>query len=228
MSLSSLCADFLPSLLIPRDPHADSSRSQRGGLQVIGSAGSDDKVAFLKELGCFDVVFNYKTESTRDILEANPPDIYFDNVGGATLEAVLDTINKFGRIIACGALLSRLVVRPLLMALLLQVLSGESTPSLAAFLVADTGEIVSDYNVKPEDRYPIRNLFQIIGKELTFQGFIISGSCRPHLSRLFSHEFRCFQARTRRRSTTKFLKRSPTARSSQSISLFPPRSVLDF
>ena len=74
-------------------------------MKVIGSAGSDDKVAFLKELGCFDVVFNYKTESTRAILGANPPDIYFDNVGGATLEAVLDTINKFGRIIACGELL---------------------------------------------------------------------------------------------------------------------------
>lgn len=44
------------------------------GLKVIGSAGSDDKVAFLREIGC-DVAFNYKTQSTKDILEANPPDI---------------------------------------------------------------------------------------------------------------------------------------------------------
>lgn len=42
---------------------------------MIGSAGSDDKVAFLKELGCFDVAFNYKKESTKEILVANPPDI---------------------------------------------------------------------------------------------------------------------------------------------------------
>lgn len=49
------------------------------GLKVVGSAGSDDKVAFLKELGV-DVAFNYKKESTLKILEANPPDIFFDNV----------------------------------------------------------------------------------------------------------------------------------------------------
>ena len=45
-----------------------------------------------------------KTQSTREILEANPPDIFFDNVGGETLEAVLDTMNTYGRIIACGAI----------------------------------------------------------------------------------------------------------------------------
>lgn len=42
------------------------------GLKVIASAGSDDKVAFLKELGV-DVAFNYKTESTKDVLEKEGP-----------------------------------------------------------------------------------------------------------------------------------------------------------
>ena len=40
------------------------------GLKVVGSAGSDEKVAFLKSLGV-DVVFNYKKESTLDILTQN-------------------------------------------------------------------------------------------------------------------------------------------------------------
>ncbi len=38
------------------------------GLRVIASAGSDEKVEFVKSLGA-DVVFNYKTTKTRDVLE---------------------------------------------------------------------------------------------------------------------------------------------------------------
>jgi NADPH-dependent curcumin reductase CurA len=38
------------------------------GLRVIASAGSEEKVAFMKEIGA-DVVFNYKTENTLEILE---------------------------------------------------------------------------------------------------------------------------------------------------------------
>ena len=46
------------------------------GLKVIGSAGSDDKVAFLKEIGV-DVAFNYKTTSTKEVLaEHGPIDMY--------------------------------------------------------------------------------------------------------------------------------------------------------
>ncbi|GAA5955033.1 hypothetical protein JCM21900_002765 [Sporobolomyces salmonicolor] len=76
--------------------------AKREGLKVIGSAGSDSKVAFLKEIG-FDVAFNYKTEDTQAVLEANPFSLYFDNVGGATLDAVLATIQPGGRIIGCGS-----------------------------------------------------------------------------------------------------------------------------
>ncbi|KAM0748083.1 NAD(P)-binding protein [Meredithblackwellia eburnea MCA 4105] len=72
------------------------------GLKVIGSVGSDEKVEFIKELGC-DVAFNYKTESTLKILQENPFDIFFDNVGGETLDQVFTTINTYGRIISCGS-----------------------------------------------------------------------------------------------------------------------------
>ncbi|KAG0242776.1 hypothetical protein BGW41_003452 [Actinomortierella wolfii] len=74
------------------------------GLHVIGSAGSDDKVAYLKEIG-FDYAFNYKTQNTLDELRKAAPngiDIYFENVGGETLDAVLTVMNTYGRIIACG------------------------------------------------------------------------------------------------------------------------------
>ncbi|KAH7102205.1 NAD(P)-binding protein [Auriculariales sp. MPI-PUGE-AT-0066] len=72
------------------------------GLKVIGSAGSAEKVAYLKELGC-DVAFSYKQESVHDVLKREGPiDIYWDNVGGATLDTAVEHMNKHGRIVICG------------------------------------------------------------------------------------------------------------------------------
>lgn len=59
------------------------------GLKVVGSVGSDEKVDFIKnELGA-DVAFNYKKESTAQVLAQHPFDIYFDNVNGETLDIAL-------------------------------------------------------------------------------------------------------------------------------------------
>jgi len=74
------------------------------GCYVIGSAGSDDKCAWLKELGV-DVAINYKTEDLRKALKAAAPkgiDVYFENVGGAHLDAALPRMNPLGRIPVCG------------------------------------------------------------------------------------------------------------------------------
>ncbi|OXA58438.1 2-alkenal reductase (NADP(+)-dependent) [Folsomia candida] len=75
------------------------------GLRVVGSAGSDDKVAFLKEMG-FDEAFNYKKHPDFvSILKQTCPkgiDIYFENVGGKMLEAVFEVANDFCRIAVCG------------------------------------------------------------------------------------------------------------------------------
>ncbi|KAI0634325.1 NAD-P-binding protein [Trametes polyzona] len=72
------------------------------GLKVIASAGSDEKVAFVRSIGA-DVAFNYKTVDTRKVLEKEGPiDVYWDNVGGETLEAALEYANKFARFIECG------------------------------------------------------------------------------------------------------------------------------
>lgn len=74
------------------------------GLYVVGSAGSDKKVEYLKSLG-FDGAFNYKNGSIDDNLAKYCPngiDIYYENVGGEMLDAVLKHANNYARIIACG------------------------------------------------------------------------------------------------------------------------------
>jgi NADPH-dependent curcumin reductase CurA len=74
------------------------------GCYVIGSAGSDDKCRWLKELG-LDTVINYKKGELRSALKSAAPrgiDVYFENVGGEHLNAALPRMNAFGRIAVCG------------------------------------------------------------------------------------------------------------------------------
>ena len=73
---------------------------------MVGIAGSDEKVAWLKEIG-FDSGINYKTEDLDEALQREAPDgvdAYFDNVGGECLEACLRHFNNYGRIAFCGAI----------------------------------------------------------------------------------------------------------------------------
>lgn len=77
------------------------------GCRVIGSAGSDEKVRFLREECGFDRAFNYKSGPVHKQLNLEAPDgidVYFDNVGGETLEAALSALRVHGRIIACGGI----------------------------------------------------------------------------------------------------------------------------
>lgn len=76
------------------------------GCRVIGSAGSDEKITWLLEEAGIDAAFNYKTtedlfEKLRDLCPAGI-DVYFDNVGGSHLEAAIDRMNTYGRIVLCG------------------------------------------------------------------------------------------------------------------------------
>ena len=78
------------------------------GCRVVGIAGSDDKVSQLTDKFSFDAGINYKTTSNikESIKQACPNgvDVYFDNVGGEILDAALENMNKFGRVINCGAI----------------------------------------------------------------------------------------------------------------------------
>ncbi|PWJ55013.1 hypothetical protein CLV98_11532 [Dyadobacter jejuensis] len=78
------------------------------GCRVVGIAGSDEKVQYLKEKLGFDEVLNYN--STSDITEAigkacpDGVDVYFDNVGGSISDAVYAHINRLARIVLCGSI----------------------------------------------------------------------------------------------------------------------------
>lgn len=76
------------------------------GCRVVGSAGSDEKLAWLLDTAGIDSAFNHKktgdlrTELARHCSEG--VDICFENVGGRHLEAALDHMNPFGRVVLCG------------------------------------------------------------------------------------------------------------------------------
>jgi NADPH-dependent curcumin reductase CurA len=76
------------------------------GCRVVGSAGSDEKVALLKQEFGYDAGLNYKKSESlvRDIKSLCPKgiDVGFENVGGDIFEAVLWSMRDFGRIALCG------------------------------------------------------------------------------------------------------------------------------
>ncbi|PWA57871.1 2-alkenal reductase [Artemisia annua] len=76
------------------------------GCYVVGSAGTKEKVDLLKNKFGFDEAFNYKEEQDLDaVLKRYFPegiDIYFENVGGKMLDAVLLNMRLNGRISVCG------------------------------------------------------------------------------------------------------------------------------
>jgi len=73
------------------------------GLKVIGSAGREDKVAYIKDELGIDVAFNYKTSDASDVLSKHGPiDVYFDNTNGPQLDAALANANVGGRFVICG------------------------------------------------------------------------------------------------------------------------------
>jgi NADPH-dependent curcumin reductase CurA len=76
------------------------------GCRVVGSAGTDEKVAALVNEFGFDYAFNYKTVGDQKAklqeLCPNGIDVYFDNVGGETLDTVLTLMNVHGRLVECG------------------------------------------------------------------------------------------------------------------------------
>jgi len=77
------------------------------GCRAVGIAGGPAKCEWVvKELG-FDACIDYKAGPVKDGLKAHCPkgvDIYFDNVGGEILDAVLTRLNRKARIIICGAI----------------------------------------------------------------------------------------------------------------------------
>src|SRR5207253_11486214 len=109
------------------------------GLRVIGSAGSPEKVDWLRSLGV--EAFDYRETPAKEAL-ADGIDVYFDNVGGPQLEAALFALRPFGRVSAYGAIARYNDERP------------EPGPRNLGLIVTKRlrvqGFIVFDHN----DRYP--------------------------------------------------------------------------
>jgi NADPH-dependent curcumin reductase CurA len=78
----------------------------KGAARVVGIAGGEEKCRWLlDELG-FDAAIDYKTQDVRRALREAAPDgvdVYFDNVGGEILDAVLTRLARGARIVICGA-----------------------------------------------------------------------------------------------------------------------------
>jgi NADPH-dependent curcumin reductase CurA len=114
------------------------------GCRVIGIAGGQDKCrALLEEFG-FDAAIDYKSENLRTALREHAPggvDVYFDNVGGDVLDAVLTRLARGARIIICGAVSQYNAD---------QVRGPANYLSLLVARASMTGMLVFDY----QDRYP--------------------------------------------------------------------------
>lgn len=85
------------------------------GLQVIGTAGSDDKCRWLEDELGFDKAINYKSDSLFKQIKAAAPngiDLYFENTGGPVQHAVFYQMNAHGRIIVCGMIADYNTAKP--------------------------------------------------------------------------------------------------------------------
>jgi NADPH-dependent curcumin reductase CurA len=76
------------------------------GCKVVGSAGGKEKCDYLLANG-FDIVIDYKTQNIDEELKKHCPEgisVYFDNVGGETLDAALLNLARGARVVICGAM----------------------------------------------------------------------------------------------------------------------------
>ncbi len=75
------------------------------GCRVVGIAGSKEKCAWVTKEAGFDACIDYRQENLREALTKHCPkgvDIYFDNVGGDTLQAVMEQLSQGARVVLCG------------------------------------------------------------------------------------------------------------------------------
>ncbi|KAF1969927.1 NAD(P)-binding protein [Bimuria novae-zelandiae CBS 107.79] len=114
------------------------------GATVLGLAGGDDKVKWLKEELGFDNALNYKDpafvkkfrEATKGLI-----DVYFDNVGGDILDMALARAKPFARFVMCGAISQYNKAKPQ---------GPKNYPMIISMRIRMQGFIVLDY----EKEYP--------------------------------------------------------------------------
>jgi NADPH-dependent curcumin reductase CurA len=79
------------------------------GARVIGSAGGQEKCAWVTKVAGFDACIDYLSADVRESIKELAPtgiNVVFDNVGGAILEAALENLAVHARIVICGSISS--------------------------------------------------------------------------------------------------------------------------
>lgn len=138
------------------------------GCHVVGIAGTDDKCEWLKTLG-FDATINYKTEDVAKSLRKHCPngiDIYFENVGGKILDAVLAQVNVGARIPLCGLISQYNATEP--------VPGPYNFASILVNRVHVEGFIVTDYNNRAMECLQVLGQWLLAGK-LQYRSHIVEG-----------------------------------------------------
>jgi NADPH-dependent curcumin reductase len=110
------------------------------GCRVVGIAGGAEKCRHVVEDLGFDAAIDYKGEDVASALREHCPkgvDIYFDNVGGEILDAVLASLARHARVIICGAISQYNATEP--------VRGPSNYLSLLVNNASMTGFVVSDY-----------------------------------------------------------------------------------
>ena len=115
------------------------------GCRAVGLAGTKEKCAWINNDLGFDAAINYRTDDVPKALAAACPDgidIYFDNVGGAILDACLELMNLNGRIPTCGLISQYNATKP--------PAGPQNYPTILMKRLRVQGFIVLDYGA----RYP--------------------------------------------------------------------------
>ncbi len=110
------------------------------GARAIGIAGGQEKCRWLVEELGFDAAIDYKSEDVRRALRTHAPggvDVFFDNVGGEILDAVLTRLARGARIVICGAVSQYNNTEP--------VRGPSNYMSLLVFRASMIGMVVFDY-----------------------------------------------------------------------------------
>ena len=118
-----------------------------GASKVIGSAGSPEKVAYVKGELDFDEVFNYHDGPVAEQLAKAAPDgidCYFDNVGTEHLEAAIGALRLHGRIALCGSISTYNDVEPKPGPRNVSTLVG-NRGRMEGFIVRDHEDIAAEY-----------------------------------------------------------------------------------
>ncbi|WP_257347078.1 NADP-dependent oxidoreductase [Pseudalkalibacillus decolorationis] len=139
------------------------------GAKVVGIAGTQEKINYLKNDLHFDEVVNYKSENFRDELKQacqDGIDVYYDNVGGEVSDSVLRLINKGARIPVCGQISLYNLEKP------------DLGPRIQSQLLINSalmkGFIVSDYGAHFEEA--IQDLAKWLNEgRLTYRETVVEG-----------------------------------------------------